>query len=82
MRWSLQYYLWCKMHFLGEAIEELEYAGEKTAHREPQNLPDLLHDVFRCEEVGLMRQHQGHPSRYAQVDAEQLEVAWLHLAVW
>ena len=59
VRWSLQYDLWCKMHFFGEAIEELEYAGEKTVRRGPQNLLDLLPDVFTREEAGLMRQHQG-----------------------
>ena len=59
VRWSLQYDLWCKMHFFGEAIEEQEYAGERYKHRGPQNLLDLLPEVFTREEAGLMRQHQG-----------------------
>ena len=59
VRWSLHYDLWCKMHFFGEAIEEQEYAGEKYRHRGPQNLLDLLPEVFTREEAGLLRQHQG-----------------------
>ena len=59
VRWSLQYDLWCKMKFFGEAIEEQEYACEKSNHRGPQNLLDLLPEVFTREEAGLMRQHQG-----------------------
>ena len=59
VRWSLHYDLWCKMHFFGEAIEEQEYAGERYRHKGPQNLLDLLPEVFTREEAGLMRQHQG-----------------------
>jgi len=59
VRWSLKYDLWCKMKFFGDAIEEQEYAGEKNNHRGPQNLLDLLPEVFTREEAGLMRQHQG-----------------------
>ena len=59
VQWSLQYDLWCKMHFFGAAIEEQEYAGEKYKHKGPQNLLDLLPEVFTREEAGLMRQHQG-----------------------
>ena len=59
VRWSLQYDMWCKMHFFGEAIEEQEYAGERCKHKGPQNLLELLPEVFTREEAGLMRQHQG-----------------------
>ena len=59
VRWSLQYDLWCKMRFFGEAIEEQEYASERCRHKGPQNLLDLLPEVFTREEAGLMRQHQG-----------------------
>ena len=58
VRWSLHYDLWCKMHFFGEAIEEQEYAGEKSQHRGPQNLLDLLPEVFTREEAGMLRQRQ------------------------
>ena len=59
IRWSLQYDLWCKMHFFGEAIEEQEYAGVKSTSRGPQNLLDLLPEVFTREEAGMLRQRQG-----------------------
>ena len=59
IRWSLRYDLWCKMHFFGEAIEEQEYAGVKSTTRGPQNLLDLLPEVFTREEAGLLRQSQG-----------------------
>ena len=59
IRWSLQYDLWCKMQFFGQAIEEQEYAGEKGNHRGPQNLLDLLPEVFTREEAGMLRQRQG-----------------------
>ena len=59
VRWSLHYDLWCKMHFFGEAIEEQEYAGERHKHKGPQNLLDLLPEVFTREEAATMRQHQG-----------------------
>ena len=59
IRWSLQYDLWCKMHFFGEAIEEQEYAGIKSTNRGPQNLLDLLPEIFTREEAGMLRQRQG-----------------------
>ena len=59
IRWSLQYDLWCKMHFFGEAIEEQEYASMKSTNRGPQNLLDLLPEIFTREEAGMLRQRQG-----------------------
>ena len=59
IRWSLRYDLWCKMQFFGEAIEAQEYAGEKGNRRGPQNLLDLLPEVFTREEAGQMRQRIG-----------------------
>ena len=59
IRWSLRYDLWCKMEFFGQAIEEQEYAGEKGNRRGPQNLLDLLPEVFTREEAGMLRQRQG-----------------------
>ena len=58
IRWSLQYDLWCKMRFFGEAIEGQEEAG--TIKRNgPRNLLDLLPEVFTREEAQQMRQRQG-----------------------
>ena len=59
IRWSLQYDLWCKMRFFGNAIEEVEYAGTTNRKRGPQNLLDLLPDVFTLEEATQMRIRQG-----------------------
>jgi hypothetical protein len=59
IRWSLQYDLWCKMHFFGEAIERQEEFGTSTKKPGPRNLLDLLPVVFTREEAQQMRQRQG-----------------------
>ena len=59
VRWSLQYDMWCKMQFFGEAIEEVECSGIRRKKRGPQNLLDLLPDTFSHEEAGQMRKKQG-----------------------
>ena len=59
VRWSLQYDLWCKMKFFGEAIEALEEGGIKLPTKGPQNLLDQLPEIFTREEAGLMRQRMG-----------------------
>ena len=59
VRWSLQYDMWCKIQFFGEAIEEQEFAVVKKNKRGPQNLLDLLPDIFTREEAGLLRKRQG-----------------------
>ncbi|MBQ9741984.1 MAG: VirE protein, partial [Kiritimatiellae bacterium] len=59
VRWSLRYDLWCKMRFFGEAIEAQEEGGTKLPTKGPQNLLDLLPEVFTREEAGQMRQRIG-----------------------
>ena len=59
IRWSLRYDLWCKMRFFGEAIEAQEEGGTKLPTKGPQNLLDLLPEVFTREEAGTMRQRMG-----------------------
>ena len=60
IRWSLQYDLWCKMQFFGKAIGYKDEADEETfKSKGPQNLLDLLPEVFTREEAQLMRAHQG-----------------------
>ena len=59
IRWSLQYDLWCKMRFFGEAIERQECGNQRTVRKGPQNLLELLPDTFTREEAGQMRQRQG-----------------------
>ena len=55
VRWSLHYDLWCKMHLFGDAIESQEMADGATKSRGPQNLLDLLPEVFTREEAGALR---------------------------
>ena len=60
VRWSLKYDLWCKMRFFGAAIEEIENSDLPiSTRRGPQNLLDLLPEVFTREEAGTMRQNKG-----------------------
>ena len=59
VRWSLQYDLWCKMRFFGDAIEAQEEGGMKPPTKGPQNLLDQLPEIFTREEAGLMRQRMG-----------------------
>ena len=60
IRWSLRYDLWCKMRFFGNAIEQVECSnGLNERKRGPQNLLDLLPDIFTREEAGQMRNRQG-----------------------
>ena len=59
IRWSLQYDLWCKMHFFGQEIEMAESAMNSEKRSGPQNLLELLPDVFTREELQKMRQKMG-----------------------
>ena len=59
IRWSLKYDLWCKMRFFGQAIEDLESTYTTNKKRGPQNLLDLLPDVFTREEAQQIRNKHG-----------------------
>ena len=59
VRWSLQYDLWCKMRFFGDAIEAQEEKEDRIPTRGPQNLLDLLPEVFTREEANGLRQRIG-----------------------
>ena len=59
IRWSLQYDLWCKMKFFGDAIAHQEETEEKIHTKGPQNLLDLLPEVFTREEANAARQRAG-----------------------
>ena len=59
VRWSLQYDLWCKMKFFGDAIEAQEEGNMKLPTKGPQNLLDQLPEIFTREEAGMMRQRMG-----------------------
>ena len=59
IRWSLQYDLWCKMHFFGDAIAQADEVIMETRKPGPKNLLDLLPDTFTREEADQVRQRQG-----------------------
>ena len=59
IRWSLQYDLWCKMHFFGREIEMSESATNSEKRSGPQNLLELLPDVFTREELQKLRHKMG-----------------------
>ena len=61
VRWSLQYDMWCKMEFFGEAIEAANQeavCGSKI-HTGPRNLLELLPDEFTTADAERLRQMQG-----------------------
>ena len=59
IRWSLKYDMWCKMNFFGEAIEQVEAGYSDKRRRGPQNLLDLLPEVFTYGDAGRMRLRMG-----------------------
>ena len=59
VRWSLHYDLWVKMRLFGDAIEAQEAGEGKAKNRGPQNLLDLLPEVFTREEAGALRHRVG-----------------------
>ena len=61
VRWSLQYDMWCKMEFFGEAIEAAnqEAVCGRKIHTGPRNLLELLPDEFTTADAERLRQMQG-----------------------
>ena len=59
VRWSLQYDLWCKMRFFGDAIEAQEEKEGAVPTKGPQNLLDLLPEIFSREDASAMRHRMG-----------------------
>ncbi len=59
VRWSLKYDLWCKMRFFGNAIETQEEEDSHVPRKGPQNLLDLLPEIFTREEANRIRQQSG-----------------------
>ncbi len=58
VRWSLQYDMWCKMQFFGEAIEHADLTTE-LPRRGPRNLLELLPDEFTIQDAINVRRQQG-----------------------
>ena len=60
IRWSLQYDLWCKMQFFGDAIERANNGEDsRIGTRGPRNLLELLPDTFTIDDAKRVRQLQG-----------------------
>ena len=59
VRWSLHYDLWCKMKFFGDAIASQEESEERMQTKGPQNLLDLLPEIFTRDEANALRQRVG-----------------------
>ena len=75
VRWSLQYDLYCKMTFFGEAIENANRSTEEqTGRRGPRNLLKLLPDEFTVHDADLIRQANGMDTRGTRNMLSQ----WVH----
>ena len=60
IRWSLNYDLWCKMQFFGEAIDRANNGEDsRIGKRGPRNLLELLPDEFTLDDARLVRQQEG-----------------------
>ena len=74
VRWSLQYDLYCKMQFFGEAIEHANRSAEETVRRGPRNLLSMLPDEFTIHDADLVRQANGMDTRGTRNMLSQ----WVH----
>ena len=52
--WSMNYDMWCKMHFFGEQMHT-QMAGEVVRSRGPKNMLDQLPDSFTREDAQAIR---------------------------
>ena len=59
IRWSLQYDLWCKMHFFGQDIELAESAASNVKRGGVQNMLDSLPEIFTRGELISLRKKIG-----------------------
>ncbi len=59
IRWSLQYDLWCKMQFFGDAINEANALADSAPHRGPRNLLELLPETFSRDDAERIRKQAG-----------------------
>ena len=58
VRWSLQYDMWCKMRFFGDAIENADSIDNKP-HKGPRNLLEMLPEEFTKQDAINLRRQQG-----------------------
>ena len=74
IRWSEQYDLYCKMRFFGDMIAKENNYAEKSSKRGPQNLLQLLPDVFTAQQLLAIRVEQGLDAKGTRMMIRQ----WLH----
>lgn len=74
VRWSLEYDLWCKMRYFGDAIARAEEGVAAPPKNGPNNLLSLLPDVFTRAEATRMRQREGLTTGTTQ----QMLDTWKH----
>lgn len=58
-QWSLDYDMWCKMHFFGKRAKEERQKERVEKTRGRKNLLELLPDSFSSEDAGAVRKQQG-----------------------
>ena len=59
IRWSERYDLYCKMRFFGDMIARENSTGEKSSKRGPENLLQLLPDIFTMPQLDAIRLEHG-----------------------
>ena len=59
IRWSERYDLYCKMRFFGDMIARENSVGEKSSKRGPENLLQLLPDIFTMPQLDAIRMEHG-----------------------
>ena len=59
IRWSERYDLYCKMRFFGDMIAKEASAAEKSSKRGPENILQLLPDVFTEPQLEAIRLEHG-----------------------
>ena len=74
IRWSEQYDLYCKMRFFGDMIAKENNYAEKSSKRGPQNLLQLLPDVFTAQQLLAIRVEHGLDAKGTRMMIRQ----WLH----
>ena len=74
IRWSEQYDLYCKMRFFGDMIAKENNYAEKSSKRGPQNLLQILPDVFTVQQLLAIRVEHGLDAKGTQMMIRQ----WLH----
>lgn len=66
-RWSLQYDLWCKLHFFDNSMREQQLQEQLPAVCGPQNMLDMLPDRFSRTDLQAVHRAQGRDGNVMQL---------------